>query len=185
MRLAEPDAALRHFERDGIVACGVMAAVALVVRRGQPDAAAGIVAGGLLMAVSYGAIKGGVNLVVDVAAKAGLKPRPTEDSDDASHRAGLEPRLSEEDSRGAGLQPRLTEDGREPLPTPALSPRRRAAAALKFFTRYALLAVGAYVMLTCFRLHPAGLLVGAMSPFVAAAAQVVRMFRATARQDHP
>jgi hypothetical protein len=40
-------------------------------------------------------------------------------------------------------------------------------------------------MLTCFRLHPAGLLVGAMSPFVAAAVQVVRMSRAAARREHP
>lgn len=58
-----------------------------------------------------------------------------------------------------------------------LSFGRRAFLCVKFFTRYALLAVAAYVMLTCLRLHPVGLLAGATAPFVAALMQVVRMSR--------
>jgi hypothetical protein len=66
---------------------------------------------------------------------------------------------------------------------PVLSAGRRAFLAVKFFTRYALLAVAAYVMLTCFRLHPVGVLAGATSPFVAALVQAARMFRAG--RQHP
>jgi hypothetical protein len=61
---------------------------------------------------------------------------------------------------------------------PVLSGGRRAFLTAKFLARYALLAVAAYVMLTCFRLHPVGVLAGATSPFVAALVQAARMFRA-------
>jgi ATP synthase I chain len=128
----DSDQGLRQFELDAAVSCGVMAVLALVVGRGRPDGAAGVLAGGALMALSYWAIKGGVDLVV----------------------AGGEP-------------------------------RRRIGLAVKFFTRYALLAVGAYVMLTCFRVHPIGLLAGATTPFVAALVQLVRSSRATSRRKHP
>jgi len=59
-------------------------------------------------------------------------------------------------------------------PEPPLPAGKRAVLAVKFFSRYALLAVGAYVMLTCFRVHPVGLLAGATTPFVAVLAQIVR-----------
>jgi hypothetical protein len=131
---AEPDRALRQFERDAAVACGVMAVAALAAGRGRPDAAAGVLAGGALTGLSYWALKGAVNLV-----------------------AGLAGRHRQEGDREPGL--------------PA---GKRAVLALKFFSRYALLAVGAYVMLACFRVHPVGLLAGATTPFVAALAQVVR-----------
>jgi hypothetical protein len=61
---------------------------------------------------------------------------------------------------------------------------RRALLVVKFFTRYALLAVAAYVMLTCFRLHPVGVVAGTSSPFVAALMQVGRLSRARARRRH-
>ncbi|HEY3382312.1 MAG TPA: hypothetical protein VGK32_11125 [Vicinamibacterales bacterium] len=139
MILADADRFLRHFERDAALACSVMAVGALVAERGRPDGAAGVVAGGLLMAVSYGAIKGAVDAAIAVM----------------RHEPGV------------------------------LRPRRRAlVAAVKFFTRYALLAVGAYAMLTCFRLHPVGLVAGATSPFLAAAAQVVRLSRAPSNREH-
>ena len=129
----EADRDLRRFERDAVLACGAMAAVGLAASGGRWDAAAGVLAGGLLMAVCYGAVKGGVDALL-------------------GRRDGA---------------------------------RRRVRGAVKFFTRYALLAVGAYVMLTCFRLHPIGLLAGAASPFVAALAQVVRMSRSLSRREHP
>jgi hypothetical protein len=40
-------------------------------------------------------------------------------------------------------------------------------------------------MLTCFRLHPAGVIAGATTPFVAAAVQVARWSRAPSRREHP
>ena len=125
----EPDRFLRQFERDGAIACVAMAAIALVVERGRPDGAAGVLAGGALSALSYWAIKCGVDVV--------------------------------------------------------LTGGRRVWLALKFLTRYALLAVGAYVMLACFRVHPVGLLAGATAPFVAAAVQVMRSSRASSGGGHP
>jgi hypothetical protein len=130
----DSDHGLRQFERDGAVACGVMAVLALVMGRGRPDGAAGVLAGGALMGLSYWAIKGGVDAVVAIS----------------TH-----------------------------------SPRRRFGLAVRFLTRYALLAVGAYVMLACFRVHPIGLLAGATTPFVAALVQLVRSVRATSRRKHP
>jgi hypothetical protein len=53
----ETDAALRRLERRSLVACLVLAALALVVRRGRPDVAAGIVGGGALAGMSYWGIK--------------------------------------------------------------------------------------------------------------------------------
>ncbi len=63
-------------------------------------------------------------------------------------------------------------------PEPALPAGKRVLLAVKFLSRYALLAIGAYVMLTCFRVHPVGLLAGATTPFAAAVVQVVRAARA-------
>lgn len=147
---------LGRFERDAVVACLVMAAGALAVERGRPDAAVGVLAGGVLSAFSYLAIRGGATAVLDAAARMGRGA-----------------------ARGAG------EGGEEgPQPEPGLPAGHRAWMALKFFGRYALLAVGAYVMLSCFRVHPVGLLVGATSPFVAAAAFVVRSFGASSRRGH-
>ncbi|HOC16701.1 MAG TPA: ATP synthase subunit I [Vicinamibacterales bacterium] len=62
---------------------------------------------------------------------------------------------------------------------------RLALAVVKFLTRYALLAVAAYGILTCFHLHPAGVLAGALSPFLGALGQLVRMSRARTRAGRP
>jgi hypothetical protein len=55
-------------------------------------------------------------------------------------------------------------------------PKRRVLviAAVKFLGRFALLALGAYVILTRLHLHPLGVLVGALVPVIAAAMQVPR-----------
>lgn len=57
--------------------------------------------------------------------------------------------------------------------------------ALKFLGRYALLALGAYVMLTRLRVHPIGLLVGASVPLAAAAIEAVRLARGRTRSPKP
>lgn len=139
MTRGESDPALRRFELDAVIACGAMAALALFVtlKAGVGaafSAALAVVAGGVLMGLSYWAIKGGVNALVGTVL---------------------------EQNQAVG---------------------RRAFLAVKFFTRYALLAVAAYVMLTCFRLHPVGVLAGVTSPFLAALMQVGRMSRARARR---
>ena len=139
---AEPDRAVRLFERDAAIACITMAAVALALGRGRPDGAAGVLAGGALAGLSYWALKGVVGAVVSVAGRGGQQT------------------------------------GAEGQPGTALPAGQRVLLAVKFSLRYALLAVGAYVMLACFRVHPVGLVAGATTPFVAALVQVVRAARA-------
>jgi hypothetical protein len=146
--IIDRDPLLGRFERDAALACAAMTAVALAARKGEPDAAAGVVGGFALVALSYTALKGLVGLVASLAARAGAA--------DAARDAG-----------------------------PPIPAGNRAILAVKFFTRYALLAVGAYVMLACLRVHPVGLLAGATTPFVAAAVLAVRSSRATSRREHP
>ena len=158
---------LRRFERDAVAACLVMAVVAFVAvapLRGMTAAlraALGVLGGGLLMGVSYRAIKGAADLLVEIAVGRGAAEpsRPSAAAD-----------------RAGGDQP--PDEEAHPAAPAVLSFGRRAFLAVKFFTRYALLAVAAYVMLTCFRLHPVGVLAGATSPFIAAALQAAREWRA-------
>jgi hypothetical protein len=56
---------------------------------------------------------------------------------------------------------------------------------VKFFTRYAILAVAAYVMLARLRVSPVGFAVGASWPVVAVAATAIRSFFPAGRQEHP
>lgn len=142
---AEPDRAVRLFERDAAVACIAMAIVALAVERGRPDGAAGVLAGGALAGLSYWALKGVVGAVVSRAGRIGQQT------------------------------------GAEGQPEAALPAGKRLLLAVKFLSRYALLAIGAYAMLTCFRVNPVGLLVGATTPFAAALVQVVRAARSDPR----
>lgn len=127
--MGEADPFLRRFERDALAACGVMAVAALVVPRGGPWMALAVAGGGVLAAVSYRAIKGGVDAVV----------------------------------RGSG----------------------GALALVKCFTRYAILAIAAYVMLVRLRLHPVGVLTGASSLVVAATVAAARSLRPVSRSGHP
>ncbi len=135
----EADPMLRRFERNQVIACLVMAAVAAAA--GRLDVALGVVGGGALMTFSYRAIKGGVDAIV--------APR--------------------------GSAPNAMVPPRDPRPP---RPRRRAVVLARFAGRYALLALAAYVMLACLHTHPVGLLIGAASPVVAAAAEAVRVLRA-------
>jgi hypothetical protein len=61
----------------------------------------------------------------------------------------------------------------------------RTAALVKYFTRHAILAVAAYVMLVRLRLHPVGVLTGASSLVVAAAVAAARSLRPASRSGHP
>jgi hypothetical protein len=128
--VAEHDPVLRRFERDAVLACSVLAVMALAwPHGGGPWAAASVAGGGLLAAGSYRATKGGVDAV------------------------------SAGGSRGGGL--------------------------VKYFTRYGILAVAAYVMLARLRLHPVGVVAGASSLVVAAALAAARLLRSSSRSGHP
>ena len=54
----------------------------------------------------------------------------------------------------------------------------RSRGFVKFFTRHAILALGAYVMIARFELHPVAMLVGVTTPVVAAGIEFVRIVRA-------
>jgi hypothetical protein len=58
---------------------------------------------------------------------------------------------------------------------------RRAWPLVKFFTRYGILALTAYVMLARLRLHPIGVLAGVSSPVIAAMAAAARVLRLASR----
>jgi hypothetical protein len=62
--MTEIDPVLRRVERNGVIACGVMAAIAWAITRGRLDAPLGVIGGGLLVAVSYRGIKGGIDALV-------------------------------------------------------------------------------------------------------------------------
>jgi len=55
---------------------------------------------------------------------------------------------------------------------------------VKFFTRHAMLAVGAYVMIARFELHPVAMLAGVTAPAVAAGIEFVRIVRARGTGSH-
>ncbi len=66
-----------------------------------------------------------------------------------------------------------------------LGGKPRAWALVNFFTRYAILAVAAYVMLARLRVSPVGFTVGASWPVLAVAATAARSFFPAGRQEHP
>jgi hypothetical protein len=68
------DAQLRRVERGAIVACVGMAALALLVAEGRPGPAVAVLAGGMLIGLSYLTIGSGVNAIVERAAGSGQTP---------------------------------------------------------------------------------------------------------------
>ena len=68
MMLSDADPLLRRPERNALAACLLMAVAALVLARGEPRAALGVLGGGLLVAVSYRSIGAGVGGLVDLLA---------------------------------------------------------------------------------------------------------------------
>ncbi len=133
------DPLLRRVERNALRACAVMALLALAWRGGRPDLAAAVAGGGLLAAISYRGIKGGIDALVT--------------------------RVGERGESGARTA--------------------RGWALVKFFTRYAMLALAAYIVIVRLRLHPVGVLLGASSLVVAAALEAARQVRAPSRSHHP
>ena len=118
------DSTIRRFEREAVIACLGLAAVALVWPGGGGAAATAVLGGGALAAISYLPLKAAVNLT------------------------------------DSGTKSRLW-----PL--------------VKFFTRYAILAVAAYVMLARLRLPPWAVAAGVSSLVVALAMAVARTFNSS------
>jgi hypothetical protein len=69
-----PDALLRRVERTAIGCCGAMAIAALAIARGSIGAAIAVVAGGLLIGLSYWSIKSGLSNLFSAGDLAG-EPR--------------------------------------------------------------------------------------------------------------
>jgi hypothetical protein len=95
-------------------------------------------------------------------------------------RAGVDAAVARLDVRSEGP------DGREPGDE---MPRKAPIAAgaggfVKFFTRHGMLALGAYVMIARFELHPVAMLAGVTAPAVAAGLEFVRVVRARGTGSH-
>jgi hypothetical protein len=149
-----PDASLRRIERNALSACLGMAIVALVLQHGRLDGALGVLGGGALIGLSYSAIRGGVDALVEASASQGARG--------PSEAAGEEGLVDEARAQGGVRAWR---------PSPWV--------VVKFFLRYALLAAGAYVMLMLLHLHPVGLVAGVSSIFIGMFVEAVRLVRSS------
>jgi hypothetical protein len=65
------DAMLRRDERTAMACCGAMAVAALAIAKGSPGPAIAVLAGGLLIGLSYWSIKSGTSNLLDAAAGRG------------------------------------------------------------------------------------------------------------------
>jgi hypothetical protein len=153
----ESQALLARLERDTVLAGLVIAAVAFAAWPAQPRRSLGVLAGVLLVAVAYAGLRAGVDALMPPARAGG--------ADSAASPPGP-------DDDVPGLR------GSAPA-RPAASP-----GFVKFFTRHAILAAGAYVMIARFELHPVAMLAGVTTPAVAAGIEFVRIVRARGTGSH-
>ncbi len=181
---ASPEATLRRMERNAVASCLVMTAAALVVA--GPGGAGGVIAGGALVGLNYVALKRIAGAILGRASRAEPVPVPaagsaTEPADgSAIELPGASAAGPQAGGEADGELVVEGEAGRAPE-RKRLGRRHRAAAVAAFSFRYALLAVGAYVMLTHLHLHPLGMIAGASSPVAAAAIEALRMLPAASR----
>jgi len=144
----DADPLLRRLERRALLFCLIAAVATVVVQRGRFDVAAGVVGGGVLIGVSYWAVRSSIDGVLALVGES-------------------DPGESGPGGPGPGRGSRVSAETR---PGPVLQARGRALAhGLRFVGRYAVLAGLAYVMLVWLRLHPVGLILGVSSIVVAAA----------------
>jgi hypothetical protein len=156
--MRDPDPLIRRLERDAAVWAGLATVAALAIRPDLPGLAAGVAGGGLLALASLWAIRSSVDALLSriTAATPGTRPETVPDPS--------------------------AETSPEPSPEPSVEPRAapgRAGAglAMKMAGRYALLGLGAYVMIVRLRLHAVGVLIGASSLAAAASFEAVRVLR--------
>jgi len=176
------DSLLARLERDAMVFVALAAVASVVVRGGRFDVALGVLGGGVLSFVSYRAIKGGVDALVDLlAASAGGSPAGAEAPGALEVSEALEVPEGLEMPEAREAPPPPQEQERPRLPRRA----RPVAAAARFAGRYALLGFLAYVMIARLRLHPVGLLIGVSSVVAAAAIEAVRQLSGADRPQGP
>jgi hypothetical protein len=150
-------ALLARLERDTAVVGLGMAAAAFVAWPAHPQRSLGVLAGVALVAVAYAGIRAGVDAWMPATAVPGA-------------------------DGGAGLPV-----GDDDVPAGSDAGAARPAANrgfVKFFTRHAILAAGAYVMIARFELHPVAMLAGVTTPAVAAGIEFVRIVRARGTGSH-
>lgn len=157
-----PDAWLRRLERDTLVVAGMLAAGALALWPDRPGRAAGVLGGLALITLSYRGIRAGVAGLWVIPATARAEAPPGGASGTARDRA---PEAVPDGAPATGA---------EPGAAPAAAPR----GFVKFFTRHAILAAGAYVMMARFEFDPMAMLAGVTAPAIAAGVEVVRTVRA-------
>ena len=150
MRDADP--LIRALQRNALVWSALATVGALVIRPEQPSVAGGVAGGGALALTSLWAIRASVDALVSR-----LAPPSTTATAAATGPAAGGGRAAGEGERapaGAG-----------------------AGLAVKLAGRYALLGLGAYVMIARLRLHPVGLLIGASSLVAGACIEAGRSLR--------
>lgn len=151
--MVDADPLIRRLWRDAAIWCGVTTAGALALRPDQPVIAGGVAGGGLLALGSLLAIRASVDaLLARVVPAAAGAPPPEPVPEEAP-----------------------PTEGEAAAPPP--SARAGAGLAVKLVGRYALLALGAYVMIVRLRLHAVGVLIGASSLVAAASFEAVRVLR--------
>jgi len=156
MRDADPF--IRRLERDAVIWAVLATAAALAIRPDQPGLAAGVAGGGILALTSLWAIRASVDALLSRIVPATAAGPPDEPE-------------GESDAKGAPARAG---------PDPAENPARKPAGiglAVKLAGRYALLGLGAYVMIVRLRLHAIGVLIGASSLVAAASFEAVRVLR--------
>jgi hypothetical protein len=151
---SDSEALLARLRRDTLMVGVALAAAALAFWPGDPRRAAGVLGGLTLMALSYTGVRAGVDALV------------------ASAAAESEPRAGAPAAEDVAKIP-----GDLPQPRPSRG-------FVKFFTRHAILALGAYVMIARFEFHPVAMLVGVTAPAVAAGIEFVRSVRARGTGPH-
>jgi len=142
---------LDRIVRNTAVSCVVIAAVAAVWTRGF-RAPFGVLGGGLLIGLSYWAIRSTVDALIALRSGLSRQSGNAATSDLSRH-------------SGAAATADQTPEKRARLPL------------VKFFTRHGMLALAAYVMMVRLHLDPVGLLAGVSSLAVAVAVEVLRDLR--------
>ena len=150
---------VERIARTAAVVCVVLATAA-AMWTGGVLAPLGVLGGGVLIGLSYWAIKGAVDALTPQAAPPEAVPPqaapPEAVPPEAVAPEAVPPEAGQEKKRG----------------------RKRAGFHLvKIFTRHAMLALAAYVMMVRLHLDPVGLLVGVSSLGIAVAVEVLRDLR--------
>jgi hypothetical protein len=149
MRDADPF--MRRLERDAVIWAAVATVAALAIRPDQPGLAAGVAGGGILALTSLWAIRTSVDALLSRIAPAPVVV-PERAGPESAGPESAGPESAGPEPAGLGL-------------------------AVKLAGRYALLGLGAYVMIVRLRLHAIGVLIGASSLVAAASFEAVRVLR--------